>query len=53
MKIKRKKMDFIKRFKANQEIDRCRKMSREELYTVLRAYWEGKVTKYTKYKNNY
>ena len=36
MKIKRKRMDLIKRIKANREIDRCRKMSQDELYAHLR-----------------
>ena len=36
MKIKRR-YDFLQRLKANREIDRCRKMSHDELMAYLQA----------------
>jgi len=40
MKIKRRRMDLLKRIKANQEIDRCRKMTPDQLLAFLRAKYE-------------
>jgi hypothetical protein len=41
MKIKRRRMDLLKRIKANQEIDRCRKMTPDQLLAFLRAKYEN------------
>jgi hypothetical protein len=39
MTIKRR-TTIIQRIKTNQEIDRCRKMTPEELYAFLRSKYE-------------